>query len=76
MEARAPTVERAREFLSRRSGRVVSPDAAREATENLLGLFRLLAEWDVKAAGRRREFEKSEVRGIAKSMESAYPPPR
>ena len=74
MEARAPTVERVRDLLSRREGRVVSPDAAREARDNVLGLFRLLSEWDRKARGTGAEFENSELRGVAGVPAPAYSP--
>lgn len=74
MEARASAVERVREFLSRRSGRIVSPDAAREAADNLLGLFRLLAEWDRRARQPAPEFENREVRGVECVPAPAYSP--
>ena len=70
----SPSAECLRELLSRRSGRIVSVDGVREAAENLLGLVRLVREWDRKARGTGAEFENSEVRGVAGVPAPAYAP--
>ena len=73
MSKPSPLVEHAQEFLSRKSGRPVCPEEARQAAEGLLGLFRLLREWNEKARATVPEFESSKVRGVAPVPCPAYP---
>ncbi len=73
MSKPSPMVQRAQEFLSRKSGRPVCAEDARQAAEGLLGLFRLLLEWDEKARATSPEFENGKVRGVAPVAAAAYP---
>ena len=74
MDATTPTVERLREFLSKRYGRIVSAEEAREAGEYLAGFFRLVAEWDRKKRESGEEFKNAGLRGVAGVPADAYPP--
>ena len=69
----SPMVDRAQEFLSRKSGQEVRSESARQAAEGLLCYFRLLMEWEEKARSIGREFENGKVRGVAAVPCPAYP---
>jgi len=58
VENRPDLIEATQSFWERRTGRVVTPDNAREIIENISGYFRVLLEWKKKSNSEKVIHEK------------------
>lgn len=64
-------IDNASHFWSKRAGKVISTEDARQIIENMAGFFRVLSEWDARE---RSDLETAKQQDTAKPMTAGRTP--